>query len=311
MLHIVESADAVSQGQKPPNAPQHMQYDTNNKSDNKSPKTSKTNTNKSQSSIYMANPSSKEALAAEKRIQQKQSKKIKNSEERKNRTRDLLFGDALKIKDDEIMEYNTGNNNEKTDKKKAQFYKSDRDVPLSSNSKTANAALARLDKQKNNRIVNHKDRQKRTMQLMHGDLLKTEDEVKAAPRQSTYHDDMDPDIVDVHQSILNLNNCNAHEKMPGTAKLLRKVVTNLLSAETIEDQEKFGKLRLTNKKIKATLVDMEYGVETLQAIGFTKKKIYNDKEQKMDDYMIFDFSNVNHKGLIHVMDLLNEYYPEQ
>lgn len=111
--------------------------------------------------------------------------------------------------------------------------------------------------------------------------------------------------------MLNLNNCNPHEKMPSTAKLLRKVVTNLLSAETKEDQDKFGKLRLTNKKIKAAFVDMEYGVETLKALGFEKKKIYNDKEHKMDDYMVFEWININHKALIHTMDLLNEYYPEQ
>eukprot|EP01084_Bolivina_argentea_P030424 56387_1 len=99
--------------------------------------------------------------------------------------------------------------------------------------------------------------------------------------------------------------------MAGTAKLLRKVITNLLSAKTIDHQEKFGKLRLCNKKIKAAFVDMKYGVETLQSIGFKKKQIYFDKEHKMADYMIFDFVNVNHKGLIHAMDLLNEYYPEQ
>ena len=121
----------------------------------------------------------------------------------------------------------------------------------------------------------------------------------------------DPDIAEVHQSMLNLNNCNPHDKMPSTAKLLRKVVTNLLSAETKEDQDKFGKLRLTNKKIKAAFVDMEYGVETLEALGFSKQKVYNEKEHKMDDYMVFEWMNINHKALIHTMDLLNEYYPEQ
>ena len=83
--------------------------------------------------------------------------------------------------------------------------------------------------------------------------------------------------------------------MPVTAKLLRKVVTNLLKAETKEDQEKYGKLRLTQKKIKAAFVDVEYGVETLEALGFIQQKAYNEKEQKMDDYVVFDFQNINHK----------------
>ena len=99
----------------------------------------------------------------------------------------------------------------------------------------------------------------------------------------------------VHQSILNLNNCNPHEKMPATAKLLRKVITNLMGAVTKEDHEKYGKLRLSNKKIKAAFVDMEYGVETLESLGFEKKKIYNEKEHRMDDYLVFNFTNTNNK----------------
>ena len=112
----------------------------------------------------------------------------------------------------------------------------------------------------------------------------------------------DPEISEVHQSILNLNNCNAHDKMPPTAKLLRKVVTNLLSAESVTDQEKFGKLRLTNKKIKAAFVDMEYGVETLESLGFVQQKVYNEKIQQMDDYMIFNFERMNHKFSLHMTD---------
>eukprot|EP01083_Nonionella_stella_P083127 229706_1 len=325
MLHILDAADAVAQGQEAPAAPKSMQHDTKSttKPVSKS-KTVKAQTQASSESIYMADPSSKEALAAEQRIQQKTKKSI-NTEERKNRTRDLLFGDGLKIKEDEMDQDNRQNNNNTAS---SSIYKSDQSIPVSSDSKAANAALARLSQQKNNRIVNSKDRKQRTMQLMHGSLLKDENEVKAAPRESAYSDDLDPEIAAVHQSILNLNNCNAHEKMPPTAKLLRKVVTNLLSAETKEDQDKFGKLRLSNKKIKAAFVDMEYGVEALQSLGFIKKKIYNDKEHKMDDYMLFDFTHINHKlrdalvhfhspsircmyrALCHVMDLLNEYYPE-
>jgi len=322
MLHIMNAADAAAQGQKVPDLPKSMQHETASPNSTKSSKSGvKTKNNTTQSSVFMADPSSKEALAAENRIKQKQSNRAKNAEERKNRTRDLLFGDGLKIKEDD-MDYtkynddNASNINKKKgvgdNNKSAQFYKSDKDVPLSSNSKTANAALARFGQQKNNKVINSKDRKARTMQLMHGDLLKNQDEVKAAPRDVTYYDDdLDIEVRDVHQSILNLNNCNPHEKMPATAKLLRKIITNILSAESKSDQEKFGKLRLTNKKIKATLVEMEYGVETLQSLGFSKKKIYNDKEHKMDDYMVFDFMNINHKALIHVMDKLNEYYPEQ
>merc|ERR1712207_48827 len=137
---------------------------------------------------------------------------------------------------------NNSNDKQVNQAKSAKLYKSEKNVPLSSNSKTANAALERFGQQKSSKIVNSKDRKARTMQLLHGDgTLQSQDEVKAAPRNSSYNDDIDPDVAVVHQSILNLNNCNAHEKMPATAKLLRKVVTNLLSAESETDQEKFGK----------------------------------------------------------------------
>lgn len=105
----------------------------------------------------------------------------------------------------------------------------------------------------------------------------------------------DPDIAEVHQSVLNLNNCNDHFKMPATAKLLRKVIQNLLMAETVSDQEKYGKLRLSNKKIRAAFVEMQYGVEALQSLGFQRKNIYSEKDGKMDDYMVFDFSKMNTK----------------
>ena len=94
---------------------------------------------------------------------------------------------------------NKGNMN-----KAAQFYKSDKDVPLSSNSKTASAALARFDQHKNNKVINQKDRKQRTMQLMHGDLLKDQDEVKAQPRQSAYYDD---DVVKIESHIYTLSVC--------------------------------------------------------------------------------------------------------
>ena len=83
--------------------------------------------------------------------------------------------------------------------------------------------------------------------------------------------------------------------MPATAKLLRKVIQNLLMAETVSDQEKYGKLRLSNKKIRAAFVEMQYGVEALQSLGFQRKNIYSEKDGKMDDYMVFDFSKMNTK----------------
>jgi len=318
MLHIMEAADAKKHGFTAPEAPLSMQSSPNTattKSSSKPSSASKSSKAKSggasKSSVYMADPSSKQALAAERRIQQKQSKKGKSGVERKNRTRDLIFGDGL---NEEVSEEGTANARKaKSAKASPNKYKSDKFVPVSSDSRTANAALARLEKQKNGKVINSKDRRERTMNLVHGDGLKNADyEVQATPREHTAYEeeDMDPEIVGVHRSIMNLNNCNDHFAMPATAKLLRKVVNNLLVAEEEEDQDKFGKLRLGNKKIKAAFVDMQYGVETLESLGFARKSIYNEKTAQMDEYMLFDFEHKNIKALLHVMELLNEYYPE-
>lgn len=310
ILHIMEAADAVSQGQKAPEAPHHMQHPEYSPQQNvkstKSPKSSAAAKSAATTSLFMSDPSSKEALAAEQRIQQKQSKKMKNAEARKDRTRELLFGDGL---NESGPDAEPKKSSPKSGAKSSSIYKSDRSVPVNS-STAASAALARLSVQKNAKMTNSKDRKQRTMDLVHGDLLRSDDEVKAAPRTSTYDDDIDPDIAEVHQSVLNLNNCNDHFQMPATAKLLRKVITNILSAETVGDQEKYGKLRLTNKKIRAAFVEMEYGVETLQSLGFERKSVFNEKDGKMDDYMVFNFQRQNTKALLHVLDLLNEYYPE-
>merc|ERR1712228_641666 len=189
ILHIMEAADARAFGHKAPEAPKSMQYETVSSSSSpykRSNKSKSQSNSNNQSSIFMADPSSKQALAAEKRIAQKKSKKAKNTQERRDRTTDLLFGDGLKIKDED-MNYDK-HNVAISNNTKSKIYKSEKNVPLSSNSKTANAALQRFGQQKSNKIVNSKDRKKRTIQLLHGDgTLQSQDEIKAAPRQKTYY----------------------------------------------------------------------------------------------------------------------------
>eukprot|EP01084_Bolivina_argentea_P256502 431890_1 len=120
MLHMLEAADAVKQGKTPPPALYTEKEKDRNNNNKKTPqKTSKSNTkspNSSQSSLYMADPSSKEALAAEQRIQTKiRGKKKSNIDERKNRTKELLFGDAL-TKEIEVNEYEQNNNSKSPNK---------------------------------------------------------------------------------------------------------------------------------------------------------------------------------------------------
>merc|ERR1719203_654850 len=182
----MNAADAKASGQKAPEAPKFMQYEAPSAtlSPSKTRNHSKQSNNSSQSSIFMADPSSKQAQAAEKRIAQKKSNKAKNTQERKDRTLNLLFGDGLKMKDED-MNFDKANNGT-SNQPKSTMYKSEKHVPQSNN-KTANAALERFGKQKSNKIVNSKDRKARTIKLLHGDnALQSQDEIKAAPRQKTY-----------------------------------------------------------------------------------------------------------------------------
>ena len=113
----------------------------------------------------------------------------------------------------------------------------------------------------------------------------------------------------MQQSLLNLQNCNAHDKVPVTARLLRKVISNLLKAESVTEMEKFGKLRLSNAKIRSCFVDMVAGLHCLEALGFTKKMVMNDKGVR-EEYMVFDFSKRDPKVLWHAMNLIDLHYPD-
>lgn len=63
----------------------------------------------------------------------------------------------------------------------------------------------------------------------------------------------------------------------------------VIKAKTKEDQEKFGKLRISQPVIKSSLIDINNGIELLEAMGFSKKQM-KTKDGKMDDYMVYDFS---------------------
>lgn len=258
----------------------------------------------------MASPSSKQALAAQQRMQAKsRTNKSSSAQERKNRTAQLLFGDGLTIYSTIDSTTDEIRNSPKIQSSVVPSATKSVSSLVKNESQAANAAMKRLNMNQSKKLSTN-ERKARTMQLMHGDLLKNDEVSIPHERKADGYLDIANDLKDVHQSLLNLQNCNPHLKMPATAKLLRKILSNILQAESIEDQEKYGKIRLTQKKIKSAIVDMKYGVDILTDLGFVNKRIVNEKSGMMDEYMVYDFENANQKAIWHVMELLDEHYPE-
>ena len=121
--------------------------------------------------IYMSEPSSKQALAAEQRLKSKNVKK--NDKDRKKKTINLVFGDGLKTPELNSDDIKKNNLKYKQDLAKKQVTvnkktaRNENDIVFN-DTRAANAAIDRLYGKKKTGI---KERKQRTMDLLHGDLL--------------------------------------------------------------------------------------------------------------------------------------------
>jgi len=132
---------------------------------------SSNNGNNINNNIYMSEPSSKQALAAEQRLKSKNIKK--NDKDRKKKTINLVFGDGLKTPELNSDDIKKNNLKYKQDLAKKQVTvnkktaRNENDIVFN-DTRAANAAIDRLYGKKKTGI---KERKQRTMDLLHGDLL--------------------------------------------------------------------------------------------------------------------------------------------
>jgi len=261
------------------------------------------------SSIYLVEPGTREAIAAEQRLAMKSKKpKQQSIDDRRTKTKDLLFGDGLK--DKELSPNPTSSNiNVSSNTNVEDGNKPTENDIIMSGSKAAESAINRV-KMKGSHATT-KERKERTAMLIHGDLLKDENEVQPSLRGTTEINagDEGSSKTQVEQALRNLQNCNSHVQVAATAKLLSKIIANIISAETLSDQEKFGKLRLANAKIKQAFADLTGGLECLTILGFEQQSIESDTKV-MEDYMVFDFSKIDKESLWHALHLIDLYYPQ-
>ncbi|ETO27809.1 hypothetical protein RFI_09323, partial [Reticulomyxa filosa] len=313
--------------------------DTTKKTESEnSPNDSESQLNKS---VYLVEPGTREAIAAEQRLAMKQKKpKQVSTEERRAKTKDLLFGDGLKEKEltpNANVSQTTSIATEDTSSSNL----TESDIVMASG-KAAESAFNRM-KAKGSSVASQ-ERKERTAMLIHGDLLKDNNATQPLLRPVQGADTPQERKAQVEQALRNLQNCNSHTQVPATAKLLVKIITNsllsiqtnthtrfalyinffflikikimtidnnknmgkviiknltvycnknkVISAETLSDQEKFGKLRLANPKIKQSFVDLTGGLDCLVALGFEQRTVANDANV-LEEYMIFDFSRID------------------
>jgi len=156
----------------------------------------------------------------------------------------------------------------------------------------------------------------RAHELLYGDALKQPDQkVYRASDGTEFHSATSRDkyeaMLKENTQVDSINDClNAlvqnsdPEVITLTAKTLLKIIANLLKANTTEDKEKFGCLRLTNKAIIKRFVNVPHAVELLESVGFMKTLKDNE------DVMSFSFSEKNLSCLTYLRTCINQYVEE-
>ncbi|XP_025195479.1 UBX domain-containing protein 6 [Melanaphis sacchari] len=96
------------------------------------------------------------------------------------------------------------------------------------------------------------------------------------------------------QSILLIQNCNHNRtKIEECIKLLVTYAENIIRNK---DEEKYRKIRLTNKTFVEKVLPIKGAIEFLESIGFVKKKLmYQDQEE---DFLVFPEECLNNLALV-------------
>lgn len=274
-----------------------------------------------------------QANAAEARMQAKQRKGGVANKERKDRTKELLFGDGLKEKENPS---DSNSNLPIPNNQKSQSSNKNRSVSPSPQNKSnsnnvfqaagdvASAAITRMENKTRKGGGVSKERKDRTIQLLHGDLLNNKKEdgnsnndeneskvEKWEPDPSIEYGDMPEPTIRVKQSLTKMQNNNSSFDVTPTAKLLKKIISNILKVEpnNISDQEKYGKLRLNNPKINKAFVQLKFGLETLNSLGFNHTILPNEQGIH-EEYMVYDFNLNNQEQLWYAINAIDTYYPD-
>lgn len=147
----------------------------------------------------------------------------------------------------------------------------------------------------------------RARELLYGDALKQDEkrvfkasdgsEFQSATSRDKYETELKNQseflspLEQISEYFILFVNWSEPDIMGGTTKTMLKMIDKLMGAETMEEKEKFGRLRLNNKAIIKRFVKVPYAQALLGAIGFVRATSANE------DVLTFQYSEMNRKSL--------------
>jgi len=160
----------------------------------------------------------------------------------------------------------------------------------------------------------------RAHELLYGDALKQGEErvfkasdgseFKSAFSRDKYEEGLKSKTTNlspierIQEQLILFVNESSPDVVAGTAKTMLKMIDNLLKAETVEDKEKFGRLRLNNKAIIKRFVKVPYALALIGTIGFVKDTSGDE------DVLNFQYTDLNLESLEFLKQCIQDYQAE-
>lgn len=235
---------------------------------------------------------------------------------RLGKTADMILADS---KSEDELEENTRKNSPKAAmRKKKKPRENDWYIASGGASEAARTRMVGVVQKKKGKSVLTSE--SRAHELLYGDALKQNgqrvfkasdgSEYQSAFSRDKYEEglkdqgkDLSP-VERIQEKLILFVNESDPDVVAGTAKTMLKMIDNLLKAESVEEKEKFGRLRLTNKAIIKRFVKVPYALALLGAIGFVKATSGDE------DILNFQYNETNRKSLDFLKQCIEEYQEE-
>jgi len=236
------------------------------------------------------------ANAALSRVQVSPKKKKK----RLGKTADMILAEA---RTEEVLEEKNRRDSPETsiiDKKKSH----ELHVARGGASEAARDRMEGARKKRGKGVLTNESR---AHELLYGDVLKQEEhqvfkasdgsEFQSATSRDKYEEELENQskflspIEKISEHFILFVNWSESDIIAGTTKIMLKMIDKLLMAETEDEKQKFGRLRLNNKAIIKRFVKVPYALALLGAIGFVRAKSAGE------EVLSFRYTDDNRKSL--------------
>jgi len=239
----------------------------------------------------------KEAIAALVRLQTVPKKK-----KRLVKTAEMILDEARGEEDQEVDNKNDSPEPVMISKKKP--YENELHIAAGGASEAARFRMEGARKKKGKGVLTNESRAR---ELLYGDVLKQDEqrvfkatdgsEFNSATSRDKYEEELEDQSIflspleKISEHFVFFVNWSNPDVVAGTTKTMLKMIDKLLQAKTVEDREKFGRLRLNNKAIIKRFVKVPYALALLRAIGFVKATSAGE------EVLTFQYSDMNRKSV--------------